>query len=76
MRATSNPGGPGHSWVRKHFLDPSPPGEAFWATGEDGEVIDVPTSNADFHKMEWADIHALAEEAKQNGAIGNKIGME
>tara|TARA_Y100000114_G_scaffold112965_1_gene106834 strand:- start:2462 stop:3862 length:1401 start_codon:yes stop_codon:yes gene_type:complete len=42
MRATSNPGGPGHSWVRKHFLDPSPPGEAFWATGEDGEVITWP----------------------------------
>ncbi len=48
----------------------------FILKGEDGEVIDVPTSNADFHKMEWADIHALAEEAKQNGAIGNKIGME
>jgi hypothetical protein len=42
MRATSNPGGPGHTWVRKHFLDPNPPGESFWATDENGEVIKWP----------------------------------
>ena len=44
--------------------------------GMDGEEISLPTTNADFHKMEWDDIHALAEEAKQNGAIGNQIGIE
>lgn len=29
MRATSNPGGPGHGWVKRMFIDPSPPGHAF-----------------------------------------------
>jgi len=42
MRATSNPGGPGHIWVRKHFIEPSPPGESFWATDEYGEIIKWP----------------------------------
>ena len=46
MRATSNPGGPGHTWVRKHFIDPSPPGEAFWATDENGEVIKWPRGHS------------------------------
>ena len=32
MRATTNPGGPGHSWVKKMFIDPAPWGKAFWAT--------------------------------------------
>lgn len=31
MRATSNPGGPGHQWVKKMFVDPCPPNKAFWA---------------------------------------------
>jgi hypothetical protein len=38
MRATSNPGGPGHHWVKKTFIDPSTPGKPFWATDENGEV--------------------------------------
>ena len=46
MRATSNPGGPGHQWVRKHFIDPSPPGKPFWATDEDGEVIKWPRGHS------------------------------
>ncbi len=46
MRATSNPGGPGHTWVRKHFIDPSPPGKAFWATDENGEVIKWPRGHS------------------------------
>jgi hypothetical protein len=32
MRATTNPGGPGHAWVKKMFIDPSKPGKSFWAT--------------------------------------------
>ena len=32
QRATTNPGGPGHSWVKKMFVDPAPHGEPFWAT--------------------------------------------
>ena len=44
--------------------------------GADGEDLSVPRTNADFHKMEWDDIHALAEEAKQAGNIGNNVGIE
>ena len=32
MRGTTNPGGPGHGWVKKMFIDPAPANEAFWAT--------------------------------------------
>ena len=42
MRATSNPGGPGHRWVKKIFIDPSKPDESFWATDENGEIIKWP----------------------------------
>lgn len=31
MRATTNPGGPGHQWVKKMFIDPAPPGTSFIA---------------------------------------------
>jgi len=34
MRCTSNPGGVGGHWVKKRYLDPSPPNESF--RGEDG----------------------------------------
>jgi len=46
MRATSNPGGPGHFWVKKTFIDPSLPGSAFWATDEDGETICWPKGHS------------------------------
>ena len=46
MRATSNPGGPGHAWVKRHFIDPSIPDKAFWATDEDGEVITWPKGHS------------------------------
>jgi hypothetical protein len=35
MRATSNPGGPGHSWVKKMFIDPAPANKSFIATDID-----------------------------------------
>ena len=35
MRATTNPGGPGHAWVKKMFIDPSAPNKSFWATDID-----------------------------------------
>lgn len=44
--------------------------------GDDGEPINIPKTNADFHSMDWSDIHALAEQAKSEGAIGNEIGMD
>lgn len=34
LRCTANPGGPGHQWVKKRYIDPSPANEAF--NGEDG----------------------------------------
>lgn len=40
QRATSNPGGAGHAWVKKTFIDPSTPGKAFWAKDiETGETL-------------------------------------
>ena len=43
MRATSNPGGPGHQWVKKTFIDPETPNKPFWATDpETGETITWP----------------------------------
>jgi hypothetical protein len=35
MRGTTNPGGPGHQWVKKMFIDPAPPGKPFNATDID-----------------------------------------
>jgi hypothetical protein len=43
LRATSNPGGPGHSWVKRMFIDPSPANAAFPATDIDtGNVLQYP----------------------------------
>ena len=39
MRATSNPGGPGHQWVKKTFVDPAEHNKSFWATDIDSEQI-------------------------------------
>lgn len=47
MRATTNPGGPGHAWVKKMFIDPSIPGKAFWATDiETGETLVYPKGHS------------------------------
>lgn len=32
QRGTTNPGGRGHAWVKKMFIDPAPPGKPFWGT--------------------------------------------
>lgn len=43
MRATSNPGGVGHAWVKKMFVDPAPYGQPFWARdSETGEIMRQP----------------------------------
>jgi hypothetical protein len=43
QRATTNPGGPGHQWVKSMFIDPAPANEAFWATDIDtGKVMTHP----------------------------------
>ena len=47
LRATSNPGGPGHSWVKRMFIDPSPANAAFPATDIDtGNVLQYPEGHA------------------------------
>jgi len=51
QRATTNPGGAGHGWVKKAFIDPAKPGKAFWAIDpETGEIL------------KWPDNHARAGE--------------
>jgi len=43
MRATTNPGGPGHQWVKKMFIDPAPYGKTFDATNiETGKPLKYP----------------------------------
>jgi hypothetical protein len=47
QRATTNPGGAGHYWVKKAFVDPAPPGKSFWATDvESGDVIKFPKGHS------------------------------
>jgi hypothetical protein len=47
QRGTTNPGGPGHHWVKKMFVDPAPNNDAFWATDfETGEVITWPKGHS------------------------------
>jgi len=47
MRATTNPGGRGHHWVKKMFIDPSPYNRAYDATDiETGEVLRYPAGHA------------------------------
>jgi hypothetical protein len=47
MRATSNPGGPGQSWVKKTFIDPGVHNKSFWATDiESGNVITWPKGHS------------------------------
>ena len=42
MRATTNPGGAGHVWVKKYFVDPAPAGHQFWATDASGDTLIYP----------------------------------
>lgn len=47
MRATTNPGGPGHNWVKKMFIDPAPWGKSFWAKDlETGETLVWPLGHS------------------------------
>ena len=47
MRATSNPGGPGHQWVKKTFVDPEVHNKSFWATDTDtGKAICWPKGHS------------------------------
>ena len=37
MKSTTNPGGVGHTWVKKRFIDPAPPNEVFNGFNEKGK---------------------------------------
>lgn len=44
---TTNPGGPGHAWVKKMFIDPAPWGTSFWATDyETGKILTWPKGHS------------------------------
>ena len=46
MRATTNPGGAGHQWVKKMFIDPAPYNTAFSATDiETGKTLSYPNGH-------------------------------
>jgi len=46
MRGTTNPGGPGHSWVKRMFIDPAPANTPFAATDIDtGEELRYPDNH-------------------------------
>lgn len=60
MRATSNPGGPGHGWVKRMFIDPSPPNEPFWAT-------DIETNEVLAHPLVYAMGHPKAGQPNPKG---------
>lgn len=48
QRATTNPGGPGHAWVKKMFIDPAEWGTAFDATDiETGKILCWPENHSD-----------------------------
>lgn len=47
MRCTSNPGGPGHAWVKKGFVDPAPFNTSFVARDfETGDELRFPTGHS------------------------------
>jgi len=50
MRATTNPGGPGHGWVKQMFIDPAPFNYSFWARNSEGEIIRFPDNHSDESK--------------------------
>ena len=46
IRSTSNPGGPGHGWVKQMFIDPAKPNTPFPATDlETGKVLVYPPNH-------------------------------
>ena len=46
MRATCNPGGVGHWWVKEMFIDPASYGKAFWGRDiETGKVLRYPSKH-------------------------------
>lgn len=57
IRAATNPGGIGHGWVKRQFVDAAPPGAAFALRDADG----IPIGSARFIPARLADNAALLE---------------
>jgi hypothetical protein len=58
LMATTNPGGPGHAWVRKRFVDPAPWGTPFWGRDDKGK----PTTSRIFIPSKVTDNPSLCDE--------------
>jgi hypothetical protein len=62
MRATTNPGGRGHHWVKKMFIDPAPYGKTFDATDiETGEVLRYPAGHEKLESLYLKDALSLQD---------------
>lgn len=48
QRGTTNPGGPGHGWVKRYFIDPAPPNHPFIPKNAEDQPIVFPKG----HKQE------------------------
>ena len=54
QRGTTNPGGVGHGWVKRMFIDPAPWGQAFPAQDIDtNEPLLVPEGDPEFPQEQW-----------------------
>lgn len=70
MRAATNPGGVGHAWVKKYFIDPAPP-ETVWTTDEGLTRCFIPATVYDNPYLMEADpgyirrLESLDEDSKR-----------
>ena len=70
MRAATNPGGIGHAWVKKYFIDPAPP-ETVWTTDEGLTRCFIPATVYDNPYLMEADpgyirrLESLDEDSKR-----------
>ena len=67
FRATANPGGPGHHWVKARYIDPSPEG---WDAVFDGHGLDrlfIPARLAD-NRMLTANDPGYSARLRQSGS--------
>jgi hypothetical protein len=63
MRGTGNPGGPGHEWVKKRYIDPSPPLTPFKSGGI--TRVFIPSKLSDNPRLTNADQYT--ENIKNSG---------
>ena len=76
IKSSTNPGGIGHTWVKRRFIDPAPPSESF--VGEDGiSRIFIPSMLEDNHFLARRDpsykdrLLALPERERRSLLLGD-----